>query len=892
MTKVVLLTAQPRNPATGAATAVRLAGGGNVKPYYYGGQHFRAGVTRLLRMGAAIEWGENGWTGGVVPSTGVIGWAPSSKADLAATAAYYWPGAAIVVEEGEEETAVFATRLTGKVSDAPVQDGQLVITLADLSVGLDRPVVTARFAGTGGAEGGAEASGRIKRRSWGRVFNIEGRVLDKANNVYEFGDPAFPLQSFDLLRDKGRDAAPAPAVLAWQGSIAATLAALAASAPAQGSGVVAPSISCAKWWTQPAGPLTADLRGEVGAGYVETAPEIAARILAAVGGPAISNTAAAAALRPGPAGIHFEEDETINSGLVRLLQGVSLLWVLDAAAGTIGLREITFTGPVATLLSDTVKRVRTLRPVKSRRVGYKRSYRRHGDGEIASSLLASDVAGLGDLAMKDAVNLATNEVLNKSLANVDPTASTKLGTIAAYATLADNILVNPLLLLGTETWTLGSGATRTAGGAGDPLAFHLQSAAAGASAQSAIAAAPSGTQFYASMMAKAPTAGSSQFQIAVHWYTPTAYSGYSDILNFFPATTNWTSVEGKCNKPAGATRFVLLATGVEPNSKFGGFRLAPTQAGATLGSEAGVDFRIDGVVQPKRRVDNHLLQLTGNSGLLYLFDGTGNIDQLPLSDAGIAAMAYKAAAAWAADVSGRPAELIDGRIPAALTSAGRGSSTFKANDGRTFGKITHQLYARDGETVSFGATQPDVPKVVCLPGGNAAPAGQSIKIQAEGLTVSGFTMCAKSQAVAAGSTIVDSPSSAGGGGEPTRVINRSNAGAPFDGVFRYSVTVVVGNLGVGEPGHIQLDLYAKIGGTWTVVGNASFNSSDTYVLPVSPGTVDFGGGSEFGVSAASAEGAGTALSSFNSVSYTLGTVTETSLTPAGASAIPVLVMLQ
>jgi len=392
VTKVVLITAQPRNPTTAAVATVKLAGGGNAKPYPQG---FRAGVANRPRFKAKIGFSKDGWTGSVIPTTGGVNWAPAGKAALNELAAYFWPGAAITIEEGEEGAAA-ATRLAGKVAEATVKDDQLAITFADLGEDLNKPLITARFAGTGGAEGIAEAKGRIKRRTWGRAFNIEGRILDKANNVYEFGDPAFPWQSFDVLRDKGRAASPAPAVIAWQGSVAATLGALAASAPAQGSGVVAPSIACAKWWTQPAGPLTADVRGEIGAGYVETAPEIAARVLAAAAGPAITNAATAAGWRAGTAGIHVGEDETIAAVLDRLLMGVSLLWIFNPA-GTITLRELTWSGPVETLRSDRVERLETFAPVKKRRLGYQRAYRSHSDGEIAASLLQLDPAAGGKL---------------------------------------------------------------------------------------------------------------------------------------------------------------------------------------------------------------------------------------------------------------------------------------------------------------------------------------------------------------------------------------------------------------------------------------------------------------------------------------------------------------
>lgn len=386
MTRVALITVAPRNPATAATTTLRLAGGGNLKPYDYGGNKYRAGLAALPRFKAELGFDETGWTGWTQPSAGDIPWMPSTKADLSAFAAYYWPKAAITVQEGDEATGAFTTRLAGKVADAPIKDHQLVISVADLAADLAKPLVTARFFGTGGVEGGAEAKGRAKRRTFGRAFNIEARVLLKADNVYELGDLNFPWQSIDVIRDIGRDEAPPHTTIAWQGSVAATLEALRTSTPAaQGTGVAAPSIACIKWWTQPAGPLTADVHGEVGAGYVETAPSIAERILAAVAGPAVTNTAAANALRAYACGIHVDEDESVASALDRLLLPVSLLWPLDPA-GTVTLREISFAAPVETLRSDNPERVRTLPPVKTRRVGYQRAYRTHSDGELATIL--------------------------------------------------------------------------------------------------------------------------------------------------------------------------------------------------------------------------------------------------------------------------------------------------------------------------------------------------------------------------------------------------------------------------------------------------------------------------------------------------------------------------
>ncbi|KAK0331671.1 hypothetical protein LTR94_027982, partial [Friedmanniomyces endolithicus] len=309
------IRAWPRAAATGAAIAVFLAGGNNGAPHHDGTNHYQAGVIADPRFEASVSFTDDGWAVQAVPSAAAIGWAPADPAKLDQFTVLYWRDAAIEVDRIKD--GVVTRRLTGTIAAASVSDGKLVITCSDLTKILDKPVTAATFAGTGGIEGGDFAIGRTKRRSFGRVWNVEGRLLDKVNNIYEFGDPAFPLQGCTALRDMGR-AGPL-GIIAWQGSIAATLNALKAATPERGGGLFAPSIACAKWWTQPAGPLTADLLGEA-AGYAETAAGIAAQLLGLAQGPTISNLAAANALRPAVCGLHIgDNSETTATALNRLL---------------------------------------------------------------------------------------------------------------------------------------------------------------------------------------------------------------------------------------------------------------------------------------------------------------------------------------------------------------------------------------------------------------------------------------------------------------------------------------------------------------------------------------------------------------------------------------------
>jgi hypothetical protein len=225
-------------------------------------------------------------------------------------------------------------------------------------------------------------------------------------------------------------------------------------------------------------------------------------------------------------------------------------------------------------------------------------------------------------------------------------------------------------------------------------------------------------------------------------------------------------------------------------------------------------------------------------------------------------------------------------------TSGRALDTFIDAEGHSFSRIVDSGEARDGDAVTFSTSLGAIPKIVFLPGGNSGTAGQNLSIQPVGLSISGFTMKAKSQTVTVGSTITDGSSTSGSGGEPQRVINRTNGGHPYDNRFTFNYSVTVNDLAPGEPGYIRVGIFAKIATSWVQVGEATHNFTDSHALTAALTSVDFGAGNEFGISLLASEGSGTAISSFTSVVYTLGSLTETSLTPSGASPIPWLALLQ
>lgn len=387
---VILVEAQPRRTSDGATVTVRLAGGGGVLPYRYAGLGWSAGLAGLPTIVASIDFKGDDLGGGGVSQAMVLRWAPTRSDRLAELAAHHWIDAAITVRMGPEG-AMPPVLLTGKVLRGTAQGGVLEITLADPAADLKKPVLTERFAGTGGLEGPIEWEDRIKARAWGRVFNLQGDVIDKANNIHCFGDPSRPWQAFDAVRDKGAAAAQI-VVLPWQGTAAATFAALQAAAAPQGGGVVCPSIACVKWWTQPAGALCADIRGEIGTGYVETAPEIAQRVAAVVSAVpfAAGTVAAAKAIRNIPVG-WFVGDEATTAAQVldQILGDVSLMWLLGDSEITI--RPWTWGVSVVSATSHEVSRRTTFKPVAKRKLGYRKNQHVMSRDAIAGIVLATDV---------------------------------------------------------------------------------------------------------------------------------------------------------------------------------------------------------------------------------------------------------------------------------------------------------------------------------------------------------------------------------------------------------------------------------------------------------------------------------------------------------------------
>lgn len=445
MTSVVLVEASPRDPTTGVPVDYRLAGGGS-KPYFQAGfADWRSGVADPSPAYAtALDFGEAGFTGGAVPQSVAIRFYTVDNALRSELANLYWPKARVQIRTGNDEAASpsYAVEFVGRCVDMKCQPNGIALTLADMSSDLDKPVCPNTFAGTGGIEGGADAEGRVKRRSWGLAFNVEGRLLDAATLTYEFGDPNFGVGSIPAVKDKGVTGS-ASVVVAWAGSPAATLAALQAATVPAGGYAVAPSIQCARWYTTPVGPLTADL--DMAGGGGDYAPSLAAAIVSEFSTEiTIANTAAAIAWQSGRAGIHVDSStETIGSALDRLLTFNSTLWIVGLDA-TLTFRQAGWVAPTASIKADTIEREVVFAPLKTRKLGYQKNHRVMSDAEVSATIAANVRSVFTD----EALYVVRDVALAASRWGDDAVTSTVVSSLATQTAAAAEAATQAIFLHG------------------------------------------------------------------------------------------------------------------------------------------------------------------------------------------------------------------------------------------------------------------------------------------------------------------------------------------------------------------------------------------------------------------------------------------------------------
>jgi hypothetical protein len=261
----------------------------------------------------------------------------------------------------------------------------MTLSLRDIGYLIEKPIQSDVYAGTGGAEGNAELTGKPKPMTRGGtganpVPNVTPVLIDPTNRIYQYSDAPGTVVN---LYERGL------ATFTADGNVAATYAALVSATVASGHYATANAVSMFKLGTTPVGQITADVTGQFPSdGVVTTVVAIAKSLLSddlAIA-PGLIDSAAFTALDaayPYVAGIYIGAEQTsavdqlglvmgsINGRLVVGNAGTFRPIVLAAAAGT---PKDAFTTAEIAAIRPLPLPTELLTPVFSWQVGYQRNY--------------------------------------------------------------------------------------------------------------------------------------------------------------------------------------------------------------------------------------------------------------------------------------------------------------------------------------------------------------------------------------------------------------------------------------------------------------------------------------------------------------------------------------
>lgn len=255
----------------------------------------------------------------------------------------------------------------GQMVDMTVDESAIVIRLRTKLAALTAPIAANFYAGTGGAEGGADLAGKMKPLAWGQTFNVPAVLVDSATLVYQVHDGA--ISDVPQVFDRGIS-------LTKVGGV-----------PTPGQYSVNVAAGTFKLGGTPAGQVTANVLGRVDGSYFDSIADIVEDILVnystLVAGDLVAATFTALnTAQPAPMGLWLESPASVADIVGTLLEGVGCFGTFTP---TSQFRVGQFAEPAAVadfeLFADDIVDVRrepmpsSLTPVAWRyQVGYAKAY--------------------------------------------------------------------------------------------------------------------------------------------------------------------------------------------------------------------------------------------------------------------------------------------------------------------------------------------------------------------------------------------------------------------------------------------------------------------------------------------------------------------------------------
>lgn len=353
--------------------------------------------------------------GGAIPTFGALQLDLGGE-DIDALLDYAWDGRDIWVYRGETTDAFGDMTLVFRGTARSVSWNRRVLTinLSDYSEILTKPAQTTLYAGTGDAEGGADLTGKNKPLCFGVGKNVEPTLLSAAYLVYQLHSRV--IEAVDGVFDR--------AIPLEFGADRADWAALIAATVKAGYYDTCLALGLVRLGGMPVGPVTVDAQGDNTGGYVSTAADIIERhavdftdlVSGDIDSTAFSdlNTANSA-----DCGLYVGTGENPSSADIytQLMVSVGGFWTMNAARQLI-VRQVAYDTAVAELTAAMVvdaDRLEVQPPYWRRKMGYARSWRVHGENEVAAG--AADAIAI-DINYEDFTTASNGKAFIHGL-NVD-----------------------------------------------------------------------------------------------------------------------------------------------------------------------------------------------------------------------------------------------------------------------------------------------------------------------------------------------------------------------------------------------------------------------------------------------------------------------------------------
>lgn len=306
---------------------------------------------------------------------------------------FLWSGAPVKLFAGTSGQAWPWTTVFDGVVEQFTAGGNKVRLQAKVNTEpFDADVLTLKYAGTGGAEGGTDIKDKPKPWLLGRCFNVEPILINSVDNVLQFSGYG-AIQAINVLYERGSDFGPS------MGDYASYAALVAATIP-PGQWATCLAQGMVRLGAPPYGVITGDVDGDkVGGTWWRKTGEIITRVAtnAGVTGGQIESasftaldTALAGLSNQGRIGVYIDAQESVLDFASRLAApcnaqvGVSLVGKLFVGRVAIGSPALTLDAQQRQLPRVTSSEESSVSPPFSYlEMGYARAWRVHNVDEIA-----------------------------------------------------------------------------------------------------------------------------------------------------------------------------------------------------------------------------------------------------------------------------------------------------------------------------------------------------------------------------------------------------------------------------------------------------------------------------------------------------------------------------